>query len=139
MAKGKTLPVVLAWGIGGSLLVYTVLQLLLALLAVQGVVAEGRLPALQVASAALAVLPGGMYAARRSGLGTLWGALWTAAGFAALTALAGLLCFDSVALDAGTGLRLGAIAAGGVAAGLLCAGGGKKKKKRRKGKRGELR
>ena len=136
MAKSKTLPVVLAWGIGGSLLAYTAMQLLLALLAVRGVVAEERLAALQVASAALAVLPGGMYAARRSGLGTLWGALWTAAGFAAMTALAGLLCFDSVALDGGTGLRLGAIAAGGAATGLLCAGGRKKKKRRkvRKGK-----
>ena len=131
MAKGKTLPVVLAWGIGGSLLAYTAMQLLLALLAVRGVVAEARLPALQVASAAAAVVPGGIYAARRSGLGTLWGALWTAAGVALLTALVGLLCFDSVALDAGTGLRLGAIAAGGVAGGVLCAGGRKKKKKRR--------
>ena len=131
MAKSKTLPVVMARGIGGSLLVYTAMQMLLALLAVRGVMAEERLPALQVASAALAVLPGGMYATRRSGLGTLWGALWTAAGFAALVALVGLLCFDSVALDAGTGLRLGAIAAGGTAAGVLCAGGGKKEKRRR--------
>ena len=136
MAKNQTLPAVLARGIGGTLLLYTLMQLLLALAAVRGLAPEERLPVLQVASAALAVLPGGMYAARRSGLGAMWGALWTAAGFALLTALVGLLCFDSVVPDRDTGLRLGASAVGGAAAGLLCAGGGKKKKKRR-GRRGK--
>ncbi|MDY3281935.1 TIGR04086 family membrane protein [Dysosmobacter sp.] len=136
MAHNKTLPVVLARGIGGSLLVYTAMQLLLALLAVRGAVPENRIPALQVISAALAVLPGGMYAARRSGLGTMWGALWTALGFAVLAALAGLLFFDSVAVNSETGVRLAAIAAGGVISGLLCSGGRKKKKRRpaRKGR-----
>ena len=59
MSKTNTLPKILAVGTGMTFLLYLALQLLLALLAVRGMVPEGRLTALQVGTAALAVLPGG--------------------------------------------------------------------------------
>ena len=93
--------------------------LLLAFLAVRGTVGEDLLPAAQLAAAAAAVLPGGMYAAGKWGSGALWGALATAGGLIASLALMGLVCFERVMITPSAGHLAAAILAGGLAAGIL--------------------
>lgn len=133
MSKQKSMAVILLKCVGAALLLYLVLQLLLALLTVKGALPEAKLFHAQVCTAVLAVLPGGIYAGRHSGLGALTAAMLVAAGVAVTALLLGLLIWDGIAQTAETGIRLLAMAAGGVLAGLLSARGGKKRRKKRRG------
>lgn len=130
MSKQKESAAAFLKGTGMTLLLYILLQMLLALLAVKGALPEKRLFPAQAVTAVLAMLPGGLYAARRSGLGALPAAMLTALSFAILLSLVGLLVYDGVAQTGQTVVLLLAAAAGGLLAGLL-GGGGKKKRKKR--------
>lgn len=130
MSKQKSLAIAAGKGIGLSLVIYIGLQLLLALLAVKGVLPESRLFSAQVITAALAALAGGIYVGRRSPAGTLPAALLSAGGFAAAIALLGLLLYDGLLQSWETGVRLLAICAGGILAGLAASGGRKKRRKK---------
>ncbi len=126
----STLTVILK-AAGLSLLLFLLAQALLALLAVRGTLPEERTLAAQTASMALTLLPGGIYAARRSGLGPLPGALVTALCLCAVLALLGVLLYDGLAWCGETGVLLLGAAAGGVLAGILGSGGKKRKRKKR--------
>lgn len=134
MAKQKSAAFVIGQGVGVSLLIYLLMQLLLALLAVKGILPEERLGAIQVAAALLAVLPGSFSAAKRGGLGTMIAAMLVAVFFSALLALGGLLVFDGLSMTGVSRGLLGAIAAGGLLAGLLAMrrGSGRKRRKKRR-------
>ena len=140
MAKGK-------WGkalaLGGALAlgIWILWQLGLAALAEKGIVPEDALGPGQAAGAFLAALAGGLWAARRSGLGTLTAGLAAAAVFLGYCAVLGFLLFGELTLE-GAGLRnLAAALAGGAAAGLLCSGrkrsrGGKRSRRKEGGRKG---
>ena len=133
MSKQKSMAMIFAKCIGAALLVYVLLQLLVALLAVRGALPESKLFHAQVCTAVLAVLPGGIYAGRHSGLGSLTAAMLVAVGVALTSLLLGLLVWNNgPAWTAETGIRLLAMATGGVLAGLLSARGGKKRRKKRR-------
>lgn len=116
---------------GLSLLLFLLSQALLALLAVRGTLPEERTLAAQTVSIALTLLPGGIYAARRSGLGSLPGALVTALCLCAVLALLGILLYDGFIWCGETGVLLLGAASGGVLAGILGSGGKKRKRKKR--------
>lgn len=132
MVKAKERGMVLLRSVGMSLALDLGLQLLLAFLAVRGTVGEDLLPAAQLAAAAAAVLPGGMYAAGKWGSGALWGALATACGLIAVLMLMGLVCFERVAFTPSAGRLAAAILAGGLAAGILRTGRKPKRKRETK-------
>ena len=136
MAKGKW-GRALVLGALGMLALWTLAQLLLAALAVKGVLAEDGLAMGQDAAALLCGLLGGGYAARRSGLGKLTAAMGTAAVFLGCCGMLGFLIFGDLAVT-GEGLRmLAALLGGALAAGLLSSQGKRGrggKRLRRKGK-----
>lgn len=141
MGKGKTAAAGIAVSIGGGLVVYLLLQLLLAMLAVKGIVPERQVGLLQIFCGGLASLLGGLWAVGMVSWRPLPAALATAMGIALSAALGGVLLYDGISLTADSLARVGAMLAGGLAAALLRggkAGGGKRKKKtvrsgRRKG------
>jgi putative membrane protein (TIGR04086 family) len=124
----------IAAGKGGllSLSVYIGLQLLLALLAVRGILPEKRLFPAQLVTAAIASLAGGLYGGRRAAIGTLPSALLTTVCFAALAMLAGFLVYGGLAWSGETVARLSAMCIGGVLAGLVSSGNRKGKRKQRR-------
>ena len=129
MVRAKERGMVLLRSVGISLTLDLGLQLLLAFLAVRGMLGENLLPAAQLAAAAVSMLPGGMYAAGEWGSSALWGALATACGLIAVLALVGLVWFERVAFSPAAGRLAAAILAGGLAAGILRAGGKPKRKR----------
>lgn len=141
MVKGK-------WGkalaLGGALAlgIWILWQLGLAALAEKGIVPEDALEPGQAAGAFLAALTGGLWAARRSGLGTLTVGLAAAAVFLGYCAVLGFLLFGELTLE-GAGLRnLAAALTGGTSAGLLLSGrkrsrGGKRPRRKGGGRKGK--
>ena len=117
------------WGILVSLGMYIGLVLLLALLAVRGILGEGgTFPAIAAACGASA-LAGGLVCVREAPVGRLPGALLCAAGFAAVLAAGCLLCWEGGVTLRGLVL-LGCLLAGG----LLAAATGGKRGRRVKGR-----
>lgn len=113
-----------------SLGLYILLQCLLALLTVQDMLDPAAALRLQIGSAALAALCGGILSACRTGAGALPAALAGAACFAVLIVLGGLLICDGLVWSTRGIALLAAAMAGGLAAGLLCdRRGGKRRKK----------
>ena len=130
MSKQKSTAIVTGKGIGLSLVIYIGLQLLLAFLAVKGILPEKKLFPAQALTAALAALAGSIYAARRAVMGTLPAALLAAGGFAAAAALLGFLLYDGLLQTWETTMRLLSIFVGGIVAGLAASRGRKKKRKK---------
>ena len=113
-----------------SLGLYILLHCLLALLTVQDMLDPAAALRLQIGSAALAALCGGILSACRTGVGALPAALAGAASFAVLIVLGGLLICDGLVWSTRGIALLAAAMAGGLAAGLLCGRrGGKRRKK----------
>lgn len=111
-----------------SLALYIVFQCLLALLTIKGVLPEEVAFRFQVASGVIAACCGGMLAIRRTGVGTLWAAMGSAAIFAVMLVLGGLLVCDGVVWSRESIILLVGALAGGFLASLL-GGRGKKKHK----------
>ena len=107
-------------GVLVSLAIYLLAAVVLALLAVKGVMPEKSLfPALAVCCGVCA-LAGGMACARRVPWGALPGAMAAAAGFGAVLAAVGLLCWtDGVTWTGRGGILLACVLGGGLLAGLL--------------------
>lgn len=124
-----------------SLVLYIVFQCLLALLTIKGVVPEGAAFRFQAGSGAAAACAGGALAIRRTDVGTLLAALGSAAIFAAVLALGGMLACDGVVWSRESLILLAAALAGGALAGVLGGRRGKKRKQRsapiRRGKAGK--
>lgn len=112
-----------AEGAALSLGLYTGLQCLLALLTLQNAALLSMIPGLQLGSAALASLCGGLVASRRGGTAALAMSVASGAGFLLLTVLTGLLLNDQLSWSAHSVFLLTAILCGGGAAGLLHRGG----------------
>lgn len=113
-----------------SLGLYILLQCLLALLTVQDMLDPATALRLQIGSAALAALCGGILSAHGTGMGALPAAMAGAASFAVLIVLGGLLICDGLVWSTRGIALLAAALAGGLAAGLLCGRrGGKRRKK----------
>ena len=113
-----------------SLGLYILLQCLLALLTVRDALAPAAALRLQIGSAALAALCGGVLSARGSGMGALPAALAGTASFAALVVLGGLLICDGIVWSAHGAALLTAALTGGLAAGLLCSRRGRRRGKK---------
>ncbi len=111
-----------------SLALYIVFQCLLALLTIKGVVPEGAAFRFQAGSGAVAACCGGTLAIRRTDAGTLWAALGSAAIFAVVLVLGGMLVCDGVVWSRESLILLAAALAGGVLAGLLGSRRGKRRK-----------
>jgi hypothetical protein len=113
----------LSWG------VYLLLILLLSLLLTRGVMGWGSaFPAVAVCALSASFV-GGLSCVRRAPWGTLPSALLCAAGFGAMLAAVGLLCWEGGVTWLGKGgILLGAVLSGGVLAGLL---GGRRRGVRR--------
>lgn len=116
---------------GVTLLLYFLLQMLIGLLAVNGTLPENRLVPVQAVSMALAVLPGGMYAARKAGLGALPSALLTALCLCVVLLLLGFLLFDGLSCSVASGLLLLGAVVGSLLAGAAGRNGKKRKQRRR--------
>ena len=98
MGNGKTRKktsagVVVLQGVLVSLGIYLLAAVVLALLAVKGAVPEGSLFPVLAVCCGVCALAGGMTCARRVPWGVLPGAMAAAAGFAAVLAAVGLLCW----------------------------------------------
>ncbi len=130
MSKYRSALIVIGKATGLSLLLYLLLQMLIGALAVRGTLPESRLLAAQTASMALALLPGGVYAARKAGLGALPSALLTALCLCAVLAVLGILVFGGVSWSMETGVLLAGAAGGSVLSGVVGSAG-----KRRSGKK----
>lgn len=133
MVKSKT--PAWAWlliGAAVSLILYVLLQGLLALLTIRGVAPETMTHRLQMGSGAIAAFTGGILAIRRAGIGSLWAAAGSAAIFAGAVALLGYLICNGVVWSQESMLLMTAFLTGGVLAGLL---GREGKKKRKTGRR----
>lgn len=111
-----------------SLALYIVFQCLLALLTIKGVLPEGAAFRFQAGSGAAAACCGGILAIRRTSAGTLWAALGSAAIFAVVLVLGGMLVCDGVVWSRESVILLAAVLAGGILAGLLGSRRGKKRK-----------
>ena len=111
-----------AWGVLVSLGLYLGLLLVLALLAVRGVLGEGgTFPAIAV-SCGVSALAGGLVCVRGAPIGRFPAALLCAAGFAAVLVAGCLLCWEEGVTVRGVEL-LGCLLAGSLLAG---AAGGKR-------------
>jgi len=130
MSKYRSALIVIGKAVGLSFLLYLLLQMIIGLLAVRGTLPENRLLAVQTGAMALALLPGGIYAARKAGLGALPSALLTALCLCAVLAVLGLLVFGGPSWSMETGVLLAGAAGGSVLAGV--AGGTGKKRGRKK-------
>lgn len=137
MENGRKQPA--AWPVFGrgillSLASYLVLLLLLTLLLVKGALGEeGAFPMI-AAACVISAMAGGLLCARSGPWGTLPCAMVSVAGFAAVLAALGMLCWAEGVTWAGRGgvLLLCALG-GGLLAGLL--GGKRGRRVKRKGKR----
>lgn len=134
MGKGKKQApdrLILLKGVLLAFGVYLPGQLLVALLAVKGVLREGSLFPAVAALCLLAALAGGLLCARRPIWGALPSAMLCAAVFAGMLAAVGILCWEGGITWTGHGgiLMLCALA-GGLLGGVL--GSGQKRKKKRR-------
>jgi len=131
MSKYRSALIVIGKATGLSLLLYLLLQMLIGVLAVRGTLPESRLLAAQTASIVLALLPGGVYAARKAGLGALPSALLTALCLCAALAVLGVLIFGGVSCTMETGVLLLGAAGGSILAGVVGGTGKKRGRKKR--------
>ncbi len=131
MSKYRSALTVIGKATGLSLLLYLLLQMLIGALAVRGTLPENRLLAAQTASIVLALLPGGVYAARKAGLGALPSALLSALCLSAVLAVLGILTFGGVSWSVETGVLLLGAAGGSVLSGVLGSTGKKRSRKKR--------
>ena len=92
---------------------------LLALLCVRGIVGEAAVFPLTAALTLMASMAGGLVSVRSLPWGALPSALLVAGCFAAVLMLAGLCCWDTLALSGRGGALLLCVLIGGVTAGLL--------------------
>ena len=125
MAKKQTAPwLVFVQGILLAVGVYLLEQLAVAGLLVRGTLPEGSAFGAVAVTCLLAALAGGVLCVRRSPLGRLPSGLLTAAGFGAVLAAVGLLCWEGgVTWTGHGGILLLCALGGGALAGLL---GGKR-------------
>ena len=131
MKKGKKKPPVWAVvlrGTGVALGIDLAGIALMALLCARGIVGEPAMFPLVAALTLAASMAGGLSSARTLPWGVLPSALLVAGCFAAALLLAGLCCWDTLALNGRGGILLLCVLTGGVAAGLL----GSRRKPRRK-------
>jgi len=131
MSKYRSALIVIGKATGFSLLLYLLLQMLIGVLAVRGTLPESRLLAAQTGAIVLALFPGGVYAARKAGLGALPSALLTALCLCAALAVLGVLIFGGVSCTMETGVLLLGAAGGGILAGVAGGTGKKRGRKRR--------
>lgn len=106
-----------------SLALYLLLQMLMALLLVKAVLPEEKSFLVVSIVCALCAFIGGLFCIRRSSIGKLPSGLISAAGFAVLLIVIGLLCWNGITWMGQGGILLLCALAGGVLAGLL---GGKR-------------
>ena len=107
-------------GVLVSLAIYLLAAVVLALLAVKGVVPEESLFPVLAVCCGVCALAGGMICARRVPWGALPGAMAAAAGFGAVLVAVGLLCWtDGVTWTGRGGILLACVLGGGLLAGLL--------------------
>ena len=122
------LQIVISGGVG--LLIYLLLQLLMALLVVNDVLADSRVMALQVVTGGVSALPSGILAV----IVTKWipATALTGAWLTLLTAVVGFFIYNEIQLDSSTLVRIGAMLIGGFLPLLLFTkkGRGHKGKKR---------
>lgn len=139
MAKGKKKArpswLTVLEGLGVSLGMYLLGQLLAALLVVRGSLSEGGLFPAVAALCTASALCGGLLCARRPLWGKLPSALLSSALFAAVLLGVGLLCWEGITWTGRGGALLLCALAGGLLAGLLSAAAGRRGKgKRRAGR-----
>lgn len=120
-ARKKTpASMVVLQGVLVSLAIYLLAAVVLALLAVKGVMPEESLFPVLAVCCGVCALAGGMTCARRVPWGVLPGAMAAAAGFAAVLAAVGLLCWtDGVTWTGRGGILLACVLGGGLLSGLL--------------------
>lgn len=131
MSKYRSVLVVIGKAAGFSLLLYLLLQMLIGTMAVRGALPENRLLAAQTVSIVLSLLPGGVYAARKAGMGAIPSALLTAVCLCAILAVLGILIFGGVSWCTETGVLLTGAAGGSVLAGVVGGMGKKRGRKKR--------
>ena len=138
MAKKQTAAAGIGISAGVGLAVYLLAQPLLAFLVIRGWLPEGRAMALQVITAVIAGLTGGLLAVWLVFWRALPAALAAAFGMVLITALTGVLFYDGILLTVESLVRAACMVAGGLAAALSAgksARGGKRKKKKIRGTR----
>lgn len=132
MGKGKKKPavwLVLVQSCGGAIGIYLLGTALVSWLIVRGSVPEGvGFPVVGMLAFA-AAFANGAWAAARTPWATLPSALLAASCFAGVLLVAGLCCWDTVALTGQGGILLCCVLGGGAVAGLV--GGGRKRHRRR--------
>lgn len=125
MGNGKTRKktsagVVVLQGVLVSLGIYLLAAVVLALLAVKGAVPEGSLFPVLAVCCGVCALAGGWTCARRTPWGALPGAMAAAAGFGAVLAAVGMLCWaNGVTWTGRGGILLACILGGGLLSALL--------------------
>ena len=121
MSKGKRAAwVPLPQGIGLALGIYLLAAVVLALLAVKGAVPEGSLFPVLAVCCGVCTLAGGWTCARRTPWGALPGAMAAAAGFGAVLAAVGMLCWaNGVTWTGRGGILLACVLGGGLLSALL--------------------
>lgn len=134
MGKKKARPVWLTIleAVGLSLGAYIAIQLLLALLLVNGTLGEGHIVPVLAVVCALSVLGGGIFAVRGApSLGTLPCGILVAGCFAGVLVLLGLGLYGGLTVKGSGGILLLAALTGGLLAGFFGKRKGKKKARRR--------
>lgn len=135
MGKGKKQApdgIVFLKGVGLSLGVYLLGQLLITLLVVKGALSEENMFPMAAVFCVLAALAGGVLCTRCPPWGMLPSAMLCAGLFAAVLAGIGLLCWDGISWTGHGGILILCALSGGVLAGLLGGRRGRKGKHRRK-------